>query len=142
MYFSLLLYSVANWKEKSIVFLYMFNFLKVFFSISCTKWILIKTHGFLGFFYETCHFIPRIHMKSFNIKYMFSWYLLWVWKMMLLLYCSYKLWTSTYFRFGSLMFIHFIFLLKGHYLPNPKFLLPVKTIRYDWCLTKTCFCNL
>jgi hypothetical protein len=32
--------------------------------------------------------------------------------------------------------------LKGHYLPNRKFLLPVKTIRYDWCLYKTCFCNL
>ena len=32
--------------------------------------------------------------------------------------------------------------LKGHYLPNRKFLLPIKTIRYDWCLNKTCFCNL
>ena len=32
--------------------------------------------------------------------------------------------------------------LKGHYLPNRKFLLPIKTIRYDWCLYKTCFCNL
>jgi hypothetical protein len=31
--------------------------------------------------------------------------------------------------------------LKGHYLPNRKFLLPIKTIRYDWCLNKTCFCN-
>jgi hypothetical protein len=25
---------------------------------------------------------------------------------------------------------------------NRKFLLPIKTIRYDWCLNKTCFCNL
>jgi hypothetical protein len=37
---------------------------------------------------------------------------------------------------------HILFVLKGHYLPNRKFLLPVKTIRYDWCLNKTCFCNL
>ena len=31
--------------------------------------------------------------------------------------------------------------LKGHYLPNRNFLLLINTIRYDWCLNKTCFCN-
>jgi hypothetical protein len=36
-------------------------------------------------------------------------------------------------------FLHYI---MAEVKLNRKFLLPIKTIRYDWCLNKTCFCNL
>jgi hypothetical protein len=35
-----------------------------------------------------------------------------------------------------------LFYLKWHYLPKSQILLPIKTIGYDWCLRKTCLCNL